>query len=264
MASREAAIKNNLNDRARKVGQFDELTTQDIDALIAFYDYSCLQCGEKPASSVDHVRPLSKGGTNTRDNLQLLCTNHNKAKGDEEIDYRNGKVCPADFVAPTAQEKPYKKHDWDLIEFEFVSGDSTLRDLAQKHQVSLSHIGLVSSRENWLKKRENIRNKIGTDALDAAIEEEIDLRLEISRTTLDFLKLWRRQANRIGNQDLIKILELGAKASNVIVDNRTVTIKDWRDVPDVAENVDDIQRYATEAAADYFEGDTGSDYSPGA
>jgi hypothetical protein len=34
MASREAAIKNNLNDRARKVGQFDELTTQDIDALV--------------------------------------------------------------------------------------------------------------------------------------------------------------------------------------------------------------------------------------
>lgn len=32
MASRENAIKNNLNDRARKVGQFDELTTQDIDA----------------------------------------------------------------------------------------------------------------------------------------------------------------------------------------------------------------------------------------
>jgi hypothetical protein len=92
MASREAAIKNNLNDRARKVGQFDELTTQDIDALIAFYDYSCLQCGEKPASSVDHVKPLSKGGTNTYDNLQLLCVNHNKAKGDEEIDYRKGRI----------------------------------------------------------------------------------------------------------------------------------------------------------------------------
>lgn len=56
MASRENAIKNNLNDRARKVGQFDELTTQDIDALIAFYDYSCLKCGKKPASSIDLVK----------------------------------------------------------------------------------------------------------------------------------------------------------------------------------------------------------------
>jgi hypothetical protein len=94
MASREAAIKNNLNDRARKVGQFDELTTQDIDALIAFYDFTCLYpgCGVKPASSVDHVKPLSKGGTNTFDNLQLLCVNHNKAKGDEEIDYRKGRI----------------------------------------------------------------------------------------------------------------------------------------------------------------------------
>jgi hypothetical protein len=94
MASREAAIKNNLNDRARKVGQFDQLTTQDIDALIAFYDFTCLVpgCGVKPASSVDHVKPLSKGGTNTFDNLQLLCVNHNKAKGDEEIDYRKGRI----------------------------------------------------------------------------------------------------------------------------------------------------------------------------
>jgi hypothetical protein len=97
MASRENAIKNNLNDRARKVGQFNELTTQDIDALIAFYDFTCLKCGEKPASSVDHVKPLSKGGTNTYDNLQLLCVNHNKAKGDEEIDYRKGRIFTGEY-----------------------------------------------------------------------------------------------------------------------------------------------------------------------
>lgn len=48
MASRENAIKNNLNDRARKVGQFDQLTTQDIDALIAFYDFTCLKCDANP------------------------------------------------------------------------------------------------------------------------------------------------------------------------------------------------------------------------
>jgi hypothetical protein len=111
MASRENAIKNNLNDRARKVGQFDELTTQDIDALIAFYDYSCLQCGEKPASSVDHVKPLSKGGTNTYDNLQLLCVNCNKQKQDEEIDYRNGKVFSSEDAELFVENKPHiKRH----------------------------------------------------------------------------------------------------------------------------------------------------------
>lgn len=92
MASREAAIKNNLNDRARKEGQPDELTTQDIDALVAFYDHTCLKCGKKPAKSVDHVKPLSKGGTNTLDNLQLLCLNCNKAKGAHQVDYRHGKI----------------------------------------------------------------------------------------------------------------------------------------------------------------------------
>ena len=41
----------------------------------------------RPADSVDHVIPKSRGGTNDLSNLQPLCTPHNSAKGDREVRY---------------------------------------------------------------------------------------------------------------------------------------------------------------------------------
>lgn len=261
MADREHAIKDNLNRRARQVGQVDDLTTQDIEAVIAYYDFTCLKCGKKPSKSIDHVQALMNGGANTLDNMQLLCENCNKGKGATDTDYRQGNVFPLELrPEPKTTKETYKKHDWDEIEFDFISSsdDVSLRVLSSKYSVSLSHIGLVSSRENWLKKRENFRNKLGTTALESALEEQLDLRLEISRTTLDFLKLWRRQANKIGNQDLIKLLELGARASGLELDKRSVTIKDWRDVSGT--DTETLDEFATGAAEEYFsEGDSGED-----
>lgn len=99
MALRSRAILNNLNDRAREVGIFDQvLTLDDLAAVRAFYDFTCLKCGAKPAISIDHVKPLSKGGENTRENLQLLCVDCNKVKRDSEEDYRKGRIVPNDYM----------------------------------------------------------------------------------------------------------------------------------------------------------------------
>jgi 5-methylcytosine-specific restriction endonuclease McrA len=40
--------------------------------------------------TVDHVVPLSNGGTNTIDNIQPLCKSCNSSKGAKTIDYREG------------------------------------------------------------------------------------------------------------------------------------------------------------------------------
>ena len=201
MASRENAIKNNLNDRARKVGQFDELNTQDIDALIAFYDYSCLNCGKKPASSVDHVKPLSLGGTNRRDNLQLLCTNCNKAKGDEEIDYRNGKVVPDDFTAPSAQEQPTKtrrnKVDWQAVRLQYVTGNMSLRDLAELEGIALSTLSYQAIEiGDWNQQRDEFRNKVGTLSEQAIAEKEVNARSLSFDLGVEIVNDWRRNIKR--------------------------------------------------------------------
>ena len=42
----------------------------------------CAQCGSTDEPQIDHIKPWSKGGTHSLDNLQLLCGPCNRAKGD--------------------------------------------------------------------------------------------------------------------------------------------------------------------------------------
>lgn len=98
MALKENALVTNLNHRAAEVGQSDRLELSDIRAIREFYDHTCLKCSKKPATSPDHVIPLADGGTNTRSNIQLLCTQCNKRKGAKHTDYRDGRICPNDYV----------------------------------------------------------------------------------------------------------------------------------------------------------------------
>ena len=53
-------------------------------------DKKCLCCGEKRRSlfTIDHIVPLSKGGSNGKRNLQTLCFKCNGKKGNKTIDYR--------------------------------------------------------------------------------------------------------------------------------------------------------------------------------
>ena len=42
---------------------------------------------KKPVLTIDHIIPISKGGTNDLDNLQTSCHHHNKQKNDKIINY---------------------------------------------------------------------------------------------------------------------------------------------------------------------------------
>jgi 5-methylcytosine-specific restriction endonuclease McrA len=80
-------------------------TNAEWDQLCADYDHRCLCCGERRPLTVDHVIPLSQGGSNTIDNLQPLCLSCNDRKGSRAIDYRtaytgDSYVGPANEVAP--------------------------------------------------------------------------------------------------------------------------------------------------------------------
>jgi hypothetical protein len=189
MASREAAIKNNLNDRARKVGQFDELTTQDIDALIAFYDYSCLKCGLKPATSVDHVKPLVSGGTNTFDNLQLLCVNCNKGKQDREEDYRKGRIFTGEYED--------SRYDLEHANYNYETGEMNQGKSASYQNLDRrggkrANAGRKPSEYTLLKRRVIAENVEDADrAFDLYVqimdnpEEETNMRLAAADRVMD-------------------------------------------------------------------------------
>lgn len=47
--------------------------------------FECAMCGGYQNMSIDHIVPLSKGGTNDMDNLQWLCRSCNSRKGDRVV-----------------------------------------------------------------------------------------------------------------------------------------------------------------------------------
>lgn len=77
--------------RTRKTQAGGTYTTDEWYNLCGFYNFHCLMCNQEfsfDQLTVDHVHPVSKGGTSFIWNLQPLCSTCNKRKGAKEIDYR--------------------------------------------------------------------------------------------------------------------------------------------------------------------------------
>lgn len=62
--------------------------TEALRTYIHERDKSCLKCGSNKDLTIDHVIPVSMGGTNHHSNLQLLCRKCNSIKGNYPEDYR--------------------------------------------------------------------------------------------------------------------------------------------------------------------------------
>ena len=73
--------------RRRAAGIF---TLQEWQQVLATYGENCLACGSDDPPTIDHVVPISKGGSNTIENIQPLCQSCNSRKHTKVIDYRPG------------------------------------------------------------------------------------------------------------------------------------------------------------------------------
>lgn len=65
-----------INTRRR---EYNELRLKGIGK--EFYGLPCAECGN-PADTIDHIKPISRGGTNELDNLQPMCWKCNRKKSD--------------------------------------------------------------------------------------------------------------------------------------------------------------------------------------
>lgn len=77
--------------RARKQKAPGSFTADEWYNLCSLYDFHCLSCMIQfpyRELTVDHVVPLSKGGSNWVTNLQPLCSACNSVKHAKHIDYR--------------------------------------------------------------------------------------------------------------------------------------------------------------------------------
>lgn len=62
-------------------GEFSRARSSTILSLIERDGYTCRGCGSEKDLTVDHVLPLSKGGSDDLENLQFLCLPCNSSKG---------------------------------------------------------------------------------------------------------------------------------------------------------------------------------------
>lgn len=77
--------------KARRRANGGTFTKQQWNALCQKYDNRCLSCGEQKPLTIDHIIPISKGGSNDISNIQPLCLSCNDRKSNKIIDYRPDK-----------------------------------------------------------------------------------------------------------------------------------------------------------------------------
>lgn len=83
---REAVIAQRR--RARMAAVDNTLTSAEWNEILAKYDYRCVYClipfTAKQKATMDHVTPLSRGGTNRKENVVPACTSCNCRKSNKE------------------------------------------------------------------------------------------------------------------------------------------------------------------------------------
>lgn len=79
----------------------DAILRRDVYAL---HGCRCLCCGETEKIELDHVIPVSLGGSNDVDNLQPLCRSCNSKKADRYIDFRGDQAAGPE-VLRTARDR---------------------------------------------------------------------------------------------------------------------------------------------------------------
>lgn len=74
--------------KANKRGAVGSLSLDQWRTLCVYYGNKCLRCGKQGRLDMDHVVPISMGGSAYVDNVQPLCRSCNSFKNDRVIDYR--------------------------------------------------------------------------------------------------------------------------------------------------------------------------------
>jgi 5-methylcytosine-specific restriction endonuclease McrA len=78
--------------RTKKSNAGGAYTAEEWNALLDLYGHCCLWCGRSDVKlTVDHIVPVSLGGTSNIDNIQPLCRSCNSRKRTKVMDFR-GKV----------------------------------------------------------------------------------------------------------------------------------------------------------------------------
>ena len=81
------------NEKAKRRGAEGSFNKNDIEQILKQQKHKCAvcKCCIKTKFHVDHIKPIARGGSNDRKNLQILCPPCNMKKGAKDpIDFMQG------------------------------------------------------------------------------------------------------------------------------------------------------------------------------
>lgn len=81
-------LKDLIKRHRKRAGFRESFSIEEWKSLCRKFDFRCAACRKIDKLTVDHIVPLSKGGSNTIDNIQPLCLVCNSKKSNRTIDYR--------------------------------------------------------------------------------------------------------------------------------------------------------------------------------
>ena len=95
--NKEKILAKNHNRRSRLKGAEGKITASVIKQIVSVNNYCCAYCTKeiKTGYTIDHIIPLSRGGTNKIDNLTLACRSCNSSKRTRTAEeFRSLLQCP--------------------------------------------------------------------------------------------------------------------------------------------------------------------------
>lgn len=96
-ADKSAVVNRNRTTRVRAYGNdVYQVTTRDINRLMARCGDQCVECGSTERLGIDHVIPVARGGRHSIGNLTVLCRRCNSSKKDQTFaEWRKRKATKA-------------------------------------------------------------------------------------------------------------------------------------------------------------------------
>lgn len=74
---KECLQSNHNRKRRKRISNYKKI----FEKLLSKYNFRCSICGATKLLTIDHIIPVSKGGSDEEANLQILCKSCNSSKG---------------------------------------------------------------------------------------------------------------------------------------------------------------------------------------
>lgn len=98
--------------------------------------------------------------------------------------------------------KERKETDWKLIQAEYCTGTSSLRELAKKHGVTASSICMHSKKEGWVKQVEAIEQEISKRTIEHTVQMRVSNNERAMRMTTRLLAKIEESIEVVNKKDV--------------------------------------------------------------